>query len=757
MKTVFPKSIFSSLLFLTLLVVGLQISFPYCKEILKSPNARMFELEKRATWTDSRPFWGGILSGVTRLLAMGNFETMLLSRDVWRNYTLSFSILNPGDFGVAFHVEDEKNYRFIYFYFEGKKIVWGAVINGEVTAAKAADLDVDFDQDFKLVVGPMVQFFNGHRLIVQKEFPQKDGKFALVLNQVPEFRTQFNYLGVIGVKQNGIKENIKPIKEKALSVPWIALVFYLLVLASGKCLVEILTAVRRWIIKEKFNGAYFFMNPVLYLRNTAGAMDAADKIFYGLALLIGSLVFTRFLQILEWIRFKRFWDKEELIFFGMSLGVYFLFVLLAYIYQKAFKLLNVPILFIGFLFTVYFLCLMNIFTLQIDDHAFLRFCVVGFFILAVGKMCFHFKKERVQQQLPTAFTFLDVLIIVWLLYSLFYCLDYNFYKFRYPHTDEQYLWFLAARNMVDTTIAQANCEMYPAGRTHALGVPFIAALPNIILKTSQLNLVFFMPLVVMIGLFIFLNALKASRWCFLFFYMGLFLSFDFNWLGHLIYRSMYAEGIALLFFLFITYSIWSMAEAQQTKRRDFLVLSFLIGLLALCKLPVAYFSLIFVLVMIMATWFSSGKRITGVVLGGAGMLLSLIPAWSWKKMLGFCQVESHSFATSLADADFGHIKKEMLCKAVHYIGSNYEWALLWTLLALVFFFTGIERKKWVHIVPVLCLIIFVFIYYGWVFIGVDHESAARYVSSQMLALYFLGGMGLERLMRKRNIDRRVVK
>ena len=104
------------------------------------------------------------------------------------------------------------------------------------------------------------------------------------------------------------------------------------------------------------------------------------------------------------------------------------------------------------------------------------------------------------------------------MYIFIYFFDLNFSEHRFPFVDEINIWFAAAKAMVDQGILSGSSVVYPAG-LHPYGIPFIAILPTTLFGVSNINSIFFAPLVVIIFFNEFFIYDKASE-------MDIFILFD---------------------------------------------------------------------------------------------------------------------------------------------------------------------------------------------------------------------------------------
>jgi hypothetical protein len=204
---------------------------------------------------------------------------------------------------------------------------------------------------------------------------------------------------------------------------------------------------------------------------------------------------VRIFQQFKHLNFSNFTDASLwMAFLGVFLFHSALIVLL--IGSNRFKEFSGFFLYINFILFLYLLTLISG-LMHFPEIVFLGAGIVslGWFLywpFKINKSPIRFVKE-------------NILISLWLIHSLFFFFEYNFNPSRRMYQDEHTFWAIAAQNMINGGILKAHLAGYAGGGSHPLGVPFLTALPLLIIKSIPLSGIFFMPIVVILGLFFFLN------------------------------------------------------------------------------------------------------------------------------------------------------------------------------------------------------------------------------------------------------------
>ena len=92
------------------LVIVLFWSYGYfCKQLNQS-SYPIFDFKKIISWVETD-------KGIYRTATKGDIDNLLLSREQWRDFTVSFSLVNPKQASLLFQYED--NAHFYYLWFDG--------------------------------------------------------------------------------------------------------------------------------------------------------------------------------------------------------------------------------------------------------------------------------------------------------------------------------------------------------------------------------------------------------------------------------------------------------------------------------------------------------------------------------------------------------------------------------------------------------------------------------------------------------------
>jgi hypothetical protein len=311
--------------------------------------------------------------------------------------------------------------------------------------------------------------------------------------------------------------------------------------------------------------------------------------------------------------------------------------------------------------------------------------------------------------------------------------------------------------MILDTISNAQLVNYPGGK-HPFGVPFICAFPAKLLGVGFAETIFFMPIVIIISLFMFLREIRFNRWLFIFFYASLFNTFNNkSWIGQLCYRVVYGEGICLIFLLFIIYGMKIICDRKTVGLKDVLAMSFFIGLLSLSKSPASYFSVIFLVALMVILHGRDNVKFNKTLAPLAMIIVVLAPFLAWKffiiklginsNILYDNLIESQNRLKSLSLISYG-INITMLKSAALAIKSNCPDEIYHAFLSLLFIIATFRKKEFVYLAPILLFILSIFLYYGFVYQGQDYGSSMRYLMPQALALFYLGAIGFDKAVHR---------
>jgi glucan phosphoethanolaminetransferase (alkaline phosphatase superfamily) len=115
-------------------------------------------------------------------------------------------------------------------------------------------------------------------------------------------------------------------------------------------------------------------------------------------------------------------------------------------------------------------------------------------------------------------------------------------------SDEASFWTVAAQNFIKNDFIVTHQQIYRGGGLHPFGVPFIDALPSLVLGFSP-GAIYALPLLNIFLISVFLFKIRSRPWVCFFFLCAIFSVFKYNsWLGSLMYQLTYGEGFCSVFY-----------------------------------------------------------------------------------------------------------------------------------------------------------------------------------------------------------------
>jgi len=352
-----------------LLTLTLAYSYVYTINNFKTPNARIFDMDTSPTWLAKGRVWKGPGEEIFRIYSQGDLDAMLLSNDRWEDFEFSFLIKNLYRCAVVFNYKDIENSQLIYLNARKAKIIWGTFIDGVFTVLKVTPVDITKPYPFILKTNrTLAQLFYNGQLISEVNTPSAgSGKVGFVMNTVYPKRTLFSGIEISGIKNDKGPASINQVSHRDINVPFPIMLLYLFTIGVGAFLYSLY-------------GYLFRSVPFLSLIQKLAGSTFKTKIFVLFSAVVGVVVFTRCIQLLSEFRWRNFTNMDTWECLLVNLTCYLIILLLSLLYCRMFKLLSVPILFISLTFFFYFLSLLNLLSLRIDDTLFLRLCFLGLFI-----------------------------------------------------------------------------------------------------------------------------------------------------------------------------------------------------------------------------------------------------------------------------------------------------------------------------------------------------------------------------------------
>jgi len=163
-----------------------------------SREYRIFNFENNVSWKEKD-------IGIYRRAAKADIDNLLLSRDAWRDFNLSFNLINPHRPGIIFHYQDGKNYGFVYFQEPSRSILIGRRVDGKAQVyAGITDVPFTAEQKCRLEVLPtQVRLLFNDFAIGFAQFPRAGGQMGFLIQDADTPTTLFNGVTISGHLQNG--------------------------------------------------------------------------------------------------------------------------------------------------------------------------------------------------------------------------------------------------------------------------------------------------------------------------------------------------------------------------------------------------------------------------------------------------------------------------------------------------------------------------------------------------------------------------
>lgn len=467
--------------------------------------------------------------------------------------------------------------------------------------------------------------------------------------------------------------------------------------------------------------------------------------------LVGIRMLVRSFQFLGKMNFEgmvlgtTFADLVSAAFFYLGL-----FILIDYLNRSA-RWLPSAFLFLTGLLSIYGFFLLGAVLGYSIPYEFI-FVVIGIG-LAVALWLVFTKRGSVQTitRRPALDWFMVVLLIVWSVYCIISFLDFNWRPNRVMNADEGTFWAVAARVFIDQGFMAAHKTGYAGGGMHPFGVPFIDALPALIMQRSA-SAIYSLPLVNILVLGVFLYRIRLRPWVFFFFFTAIFAVFSHrSWLGSLMYQLVYGEGFCAVLLLWVTVAWEDIIIRRQFDARSCLFLGLGIGFVGLTKSPLVSLTTLFALVCAISIFCHSKEKKRAACFSIGMVIVSFIPILVWKGFVNKYGVLSLNFSMdwSLLCERLASPNWIMWQKISVYFATIVKKMVYYVALstAMIIFFLRKREFVW----PAGLVIIFVWLYYGYYYqygssnTG-DHESALRYFMPSFLILFYQAGIALETLM-----------
>lgn len=197
-KSKFLNGRFSFFLTGVFLIFSFIFSFLYYRQMTKDTFYQIFDIAKTFSWKDSP-------EGIYRTDAKGDLDSILLSSDRWRDFSLSILLIHPRDCAVVFHYQDPNHFYFLYFDQNDRSIIWAAVREGGASLIKKISWPFTIQQ-FPLtleVKGDRARLYAFGRFFSEISVAHPEGKIGLMLKDASFPKTIFTQIAVSGYTSHG--------------------------------------------------------------------------------------------------------------------------------------------------------------------------------------------------------------------------------------------------------------------------------------------------------------------------------------------------------------------------------------------------------------------------------------------------------------------------------------------------------------------------------------------------------------------------
>ena len=210
------------------LAISLFLSYQlYVKNAQRIDNT-IFDFSRTVSWEKTK-------EGVSRLAAKGNIDTLILSKEAWNDFQISFEITNPRDCGFVFGYKDEKNYCLLVLNQKNQSVNLVMKKGGALYPLKQAPVSFDLSPSYTLTVrGATIHLAIDGKPVFQGDLSFSDGKIGLIIKDASEPRIYFKNIAINGQLADG--SSVKPGNGEPLAAAknlWPFFPLYILLMAAG--------------------------------------------------------------------------------------------------------------------------------------------------------------------------------------------------------------------------------------------------------------------------------------------------------------------------------------------------------------------------------------------------------------------------------------------------------------------------------------------------------------------------------------------
>jgi len=366
----------------------------------------------------------------------------------------------------------------------------------------------------------------------------------------------------------------------------------------------------------------------------------------------------------------------------------------------------------------------------IPETIFLWFVIALMLACAFMHKIYEHRSDTTSQQSPFRWDLSTWVILGWLLIAGLYFLKTNVVPSRVVYTDEGSFWFVRA---VDFVTLEPFARTYddPYIKAYSLGIPFVCALPNLLLAVYGTYNLFYMPIILIVQIVCFLFALKKERWVFVFVMAAILMTISRHlWWQQLFLGLIYGEGISSVFMLVLICEYWRMKDKKNVAFGYYWALAFGTGLLVNLKAPSSLVYPSFFVIFLTLRRFNFKEAL--------GIMCMLVTPTIIRMM--------HVSPSLSQVSEFVHFDFRAIAPMTQYLLTGYTSPIFFGVVSLVLIMVTFKKKEFFYLVPIACEFILIYWLYSTRYSSQEYESSGRYLMHGMLGLYFLGGIGCMRLM-----------
>jgi len=196
------------------------------KGAVESRCYQLFAIDQTVSWRQNE-------SGFFRVGSMKNFDNILLTKDPWKHYDISFRLINLRTCGVITHFKDKEHFYFISFEPTRDLLFWGKRTGEKSEILKPVSMALRHDENLCRVIvtkGRGRFFVNGQKIFDLK-IDGRPGFFGFLLDSAAVPVMGFTDIHVRGVLEDGMPMEAEAPLVKGFSFSWRIMAAFLMILA----------------------------------------------------------------------------------------------------------------------------------------------------------------------------------------------------------------------------------------------------------------------------------------------------------------------------------------------------------------------------------------------------------------------------------------------------------------------------------------------------------------------------------------------